>query len=146
MCSKQILCPKLLTVLKKPKIILAAHSFPPFPPSIISWQRFVPIAWQIKIFHECQNWNRMPEHICAPDLFACNVWDFARWLCIFLNQSCTLFAKQKYSCFPMICTLFPLATFLTSSKMMFLTLICPLWHSYHAETPYSATSQEVCVY
>lgn len=35
-----------------------------------------------------KNWNRIPEHICAPDLFACNVWDF-------LKESCTLFAMHK---------------------------------------------------
>lgn len=80
--------------LTKTKTILAALP-KPFPPSIISWPRFVPIAWQIKIFDECQNWNRIPEHICSPDFFACDVWDFARWLSIFLNQSRTLFATHK---------------------------------------------------
>lgn len=46
----------------------------------------------------------------------------------------------------MFCTLFPLATFLTSYKIMFLTLICPLRRSHHAETPHSTTSQELSVY
>lgn len=49
-CSTEILHPKLLTILIKTKNILAAPSFPPFPPSIIYWQRFFPIAWQIKRF------------------------------------------------------------------------------------------------
>lgn len=73
MCSTQILRPKLLTILIKTKIILAAPSFSPFPPSIIYWQRFFPISWQIKRFSHCQNWIRIPEHICAPDLFVLSV-------------------------------------------------------------------------
>lgn len=55
MCYKRIPCPKLLTVLDKNKNDPGSPPPKPFPPSIISWPRFVPIAWQIKIFDDCQN-------------------------------------------------------------------------------------------
>lgn len=150
MCSKQILCPKLLTILNKTKIILAAPSFLPLPSFHYFLAKICPHCLADKNIWWVPKLKQDPwAHLCTR-LVCVQCLEFCKMTMYFskseLHIACNAQDTKEERKDYFKCTLFPLATFLTSSKMMFLTLIRPLWHSHHAETPYSATSQEICIY